>query len=173
VLRAFVVASILFAAATLTASGTKPSNLTLRDLSGKKAQLSQYRGKVVVLNFWATWCGPCREEMPMLVEAEKTWAAKGVAFIAVSLDDNKTKNKIPAFLAQYQVGFPVWTGASTDELDKLRMGKGVPDTAFLDESGVVVARVLGEIRRDELDRRLAWLTGDRKSTPPPALVNHM
>jgi len=108
-----------------------------------------------------------------MVEAEKTWAEKGVAFVAVSLDDNKTKNKIPAFLAQYHVGFTVWTGASSDDLDKLRMGQGVPDTAFLDENGVIVSRVLGEMHRDELDSRLAWLTGDRKSPPPPALVNHM
>jgi hypothetical protein len=52
------------------------------------------------------------------------------------------------------------------------MGQGVPDTGFLDEAGVVVARVLGETHRDEIDERLAWLTGDRKSPPPPALINH-
>jgi hypothetical protein len=53
------------------------------------------------------------------------------------------------------------------------MGQGVPDTAFLDEGGVVVARVLGEIHRGEIDERLAWLTGDRKSPPPAALINHL
>ena len=108
----------------------------------------------------------------MIVEAEKTWVAKGVSFVAISLDDSKTTKNIPAFLEQYHVDFPVWTGASSDSLDKLRMGEGVPDTAFLDEAGIVVARGLGEIRRAELDERLAWLTGDRKSAPPPALINH-
>ncbi len=109
----------------------------------------------------------------MLVEAEKTWGTKGVIFIAVSLDDNKTEANIPTFIERYHVGFPVWTGASSDELDKLRLGQGVPDTAFLDENGIIVARVLGEIRRQELDERLDWLTGDRKSPAPIALVNHM
>ncbi|MGA2738338.1 MAG: TlpA disulfide reductase family protein [Bryobacteraceae bacterium] len=160
-------------AAILSAADKKPSDLTLRDLSGKKVQLRDYRGKIVVLNFWATSCGPCREEMPMLVEAAKAWAAKGVAFIAVSLDDDKTKKDIAAFIDRYHVEFAVWTGASADDLDKLRMGEGIPDTAFLDETGVVFSRVLGEIHRPELDERLAWLTGGRKSVPPSALVRHM
>jgi thiol-disulfide isomerase/thioredoxin len=171
-LRFGFTALILAASATPMAAARKPSDLTLHDLSGKKVQLRDYRGKIVVLNFWATWCVPCREEMPMIVEAEKTWVAKGVSFVAISLDDSKTTKNIPAFLEQYHVDFPVWTGASSDSLDKLRMGEGVPDTAFLDEAGIVVARVLGEIRRAELDERLAWLTGDRKSAPPPALINH-
>ena len=172
VLRFGLAVSILAAAAPLIAADKKPSDLALHDLSGKRVQLRDYRGKIVVLNFWATWCGPCREEMPMIVEAGKTWAAKGVTFIAISLDDNKTSKNIPAFVEQYHVDFPIWTGASADSLDKIRMGEGVPDTAFLDEAGTVVARVLGEIRRAELDERLTWLTGDRKSAPPPALINH-
>jgi thiol-disulfide isomerase/thioredoxin len=164
-------ASILFAA-TLTAGG-KPADLTLRDLAGKKMRLRDFRGQIVVLNFWATWCGPCREEIPMLMEAEKAWAHKGVTFIAISLDDDKTVAKIPAFLDRFHVGFRAWTGASANDLEKLHLGQGVPDTAFVDENGVITARVLGEIRRQELEERLAWLTGERKSAPPPALVNHM
>ena len=109
----------------------------------------------------------------MLVEAEKTWAAKGVSFIAVSLDDRKTMDQIPGFVSKYGVGFPVWTGGSSNDLDQLRLGQGVPDTVFLDENGVIVARVLGEIRHSELDERLDWLTGDRKAAAPSALVNHM
>ena len=136
---------LLFAVSTIA---EKPAELNLRNVEGKKVRLSEYRGKIVVLNFWATWCGPCREEMPMMVEAEKRWASKGVTFIAVSLDDNKTKQNIPAVLERYHVNFPAWTGASTDELDKLRLGQGVPDTAFLDESGLIIARVLGEIQRE-------------------------
>ena len=157
-MRALIVASLL---------------LSLHDSAGKKVQIKELHGKIVVLNFWATWCGPCRHELPMLVEAEKEWAPKGVTFIALSLDAPKDIPKIPEFLAQYKVTFPYWTGASADELDKFHMGNGVPDTAFVDQDGKIVARVLGEIRREELDERLTWLTGDRKSAAPQPLVNHM
>lgn len=109
----------------------------------------------------------------MMVEAAKTWTPKGVSFIFVSLDDNKTKKDIPAFLSKYGIDFPVWTGATADDLDKLRMGQGVPDTAFIDPEGVIRFRVLGEIRRPELDERLAALTGSANGASPAELVNHM
>lgn len=173
-IRASYLASlILFASLSWTATEEKPCDLKLRDLSGKKVQLRDYRGKIVVVNFWATWCGPCREEVPMLVEAEKTWSAKGITFIAVSLDDKKTLRYVDPFVQDFHVRFPVWVGATADDLDRLRLGQGVPDTFFVDEKGLIAARVLGEIRRQELDQRLAWLTGDRKGQAPPALVNHM
>src|SRR6185437_5306966 len=94
------------------------ASLNVHDLSGSKVQLRDYRGKSVVLNFWATWCVPCREEMPMMVEAAKSWTPRGVTFIAVSLDDEKTKKDIPAFVARYGITFPVWVGGSADTLDK-------------------------------------------------------
>jgi thiol-disulfide isomerase/thioredoxin len=83
------------------------ADLTLQDANGQKVRLRDLRGKPVVLNFWATWCGPCNAEMPMLVEMEKQYAARGVLFIGASLDDSKTKAKIPAFLAEHKIGFPV------------------------------------------------------------------
>ena len=109
----------------------------------------------------------------MLVEAEKSWAAKGVIFIAVSVDGEKTRNTVPAFVERLGVRFSVWTGHQQMNSIYCEWGEGVPDTAFLDEKGVIVARVLGEIRREELDQRLAWLTGDRSAVRPPELVNHM
>jgi hypothetical protein len=111
--------------------------------------------------------------MPMLVEMEKEYAARGVQFIAVSLDSAKTKAKVPAFLEQYKVGFPVWYGASGGDLDQLKMGEAVPATAFLDPDGRIVARILGQARPEEVKERLDWLTGDRSSPAPTAVVKHL
>ncbi len=152
---------------------TSPVDLNLADMNGNKVHLRDYRGKIVVLNFWATWCGPCREEMPLLVESEKAWGRKGVVFIGASLDEKKTQNNIPAFLRKYGVGFPIWIGANGDHLAKLGMGEAVPDTAFLDEEGVIFARVLGEIKKAELDERLQWITGNQSAPAPKALVRNL
>jgi thiol-disulfide isomerase/thioredoxin len=174
--RFVVAASLSFAAVGLLVSAPAkpaPADLSLTSLTGEKVHLRDLRGKPVVVNFWATWCGPCREEMPMLVDAEKVWAPKGVVFIGVSLDDNKTKKEVGAFVNQFHINFPIWTGATLNDLAKLHMGNAVPDTAFLDADGFVFARVRGEIRREELDARLGWVTGDRTAPAPEPLVTHL
>ena len=166
----------LFFAALLLARAPKksgPAELNLTDLEGKKVHLKDYRGKVVVVNFWATWCGPCKHEMPMFVSVEKEWTPKGIVFIAASLDDKSTAKNIPAFLKQYGVDSPVWKGASLDDLDRLEMGNAVPDTAFIGEDGAVLFRVQGEIKRSELIERLEWLSGDRKGPAPQALLHNL
>ncbi len=117
-----------------------PVDLTLTGMDGKKVHMHDFAGKPLVVNIWATWCLPCREEMPMMVEAEKAWGPKGVVFIAASLDDGKTKKNIPEFVKQYQITFPVWSGATPDDLDKLKLGDAVPDTAFMDGDHIIFSR---------------------------------
>ena len=158
---------------TVSAKDPPKAELTLKDMKGQRVRLSDYRGKAVVLNFWATWCGPCNSELPMLVEAEREYRDRGLVFIAASLDDSKTRRQIPAFVAKFGLEFPVWTGATADDLDKLRMGEAVPATAFIDAEGHIVARVLGQIRGEELTERLQWLTGSQAGTPPRPLVKHL
>ena len=154
-----------------------PMDLTLTGMDGKKVHLHDYAGKPIVLNIWATWCLPCKDEMPMLVEAEKTWGTKGVVFIAASYDDSKTKKNIPQFVKQLQITFPVWSGVTDDDLDKLKLGDpktvALPDTAFMDADHIIFSRAKGEIHRPELDERLNWVTGDRKGPAPEAVIVHL
>ena len=91
ILPAFpAVALLIFAA------GQAPrAELSLRSIDGQHVRLSDYRGKVVVLNFWATWCAPCAAEIPMLVQAEKYYNPKGVVFVAASVDDGESKKSVP------------------------------------------------------------------------------
>jgi thiol-disulfide isomerase/thioredoxin len=159
--------------ARLVSAESRPVSLPFKDLSGKKVNVSDHRGKFVVLNFWATWCVPCRAEMPLLVEAEKEYAPRGVLFVAASLDDREGRPKIPGFIDEFKIGFPVWTGASTMDLEDLKLGTALPATAFLDRDGRIVARVLGQLPKDELYERLLWLTGDRKGPAPKPVVQHV
>jgi thiol-disulfide isomerase/thioredoxin len=149
------------------------ADLTLKDANGQKVRLRDLRGKPVVLNFWATWCIPCTAEMPMLVDMETEYAIRGVRFVAASLDDAKTKARIPAFLAEHKISYPVWYGATGDDLDQLKLGGAVPATAFLDAEGRIVARILGQARPEEVKERLDWLTGDKSAPPPQPVVKHL
>ncbi len=163
---------IAVAAVLAAAPKVRTADLTLKDLSGKRVRLQDYRGQIVVLNFWATWCGPCTREMPLLVATEREYASRGVAFIGASLDDWKTRKNVPKFVNEYKVSFPVWVGATGDDLAKLGMEDGLPATAFIDQDGHIVARVLGEISKGELVERLEWLVGNRATPAPLGLVRH-
>jgi thiol-disulfide isomerase/thioredoxin len=145
---------------TGSSADSRPVNLPFKDMNGNRVRVSDLRGKIVLLNFWATWCVPCREEMPLLVETEKEYAPRGVAFVAVALDDRQTRPRIPDFVSEFKIGFPVWTGASTMDLDDLKLGAALPATAFLDRQGRIAARVLGQISRNELRERLDSLIKD-------------
>ena len=165
--------SALLCPAVGAASDPRQVSLPFKDMNGKKVSVRDLRGKIVVLNFWATWCVPCRAEMPMLVEAEKEYAPRGVVFIAISLDDRQTRSKIPDYIGQFKIGFPVWVGGSTMDLQDLKLGQALPATAFIDREGRIAARVLGQVRKNELLERLDWLTGGRNGAEPNPLVLHL
>jgi thiol-disulfide isomerase/thioredoxin len=142
-------------------------------LNGQRQNLGKYRGKIVVLNFWATWCKPCQEEMPMLVQEESSYRNRGVVVIGVSLDKPGDESKVRAFVAKYQVGFPIWLDGSADDLDRWKLGPGVPATAFIDPNGKIAGRVMGEMRKPSLEHRLEWLLGNRLGRAPEPIENNL
>ena len=158
---------------TVYAKDLPKAELSLRDQHGQRVHLRDLRGNIVVLNFWATWCGPCRDEMPRLVEAEKQYKPRGIIFLGASLDDANTQGKIAGFVQDHQIDFPIWVGATADDLDRLDMGPAVPATAFIDPEGHIVARVSGKIRPEELKERLDWLAQGRNGPSPTARVVHL
>ena len=100
------------------AGAASKADLNAKSLDGQKVRLKDLRGKLVVLNFWATWCGPCREELPMLIKTAKASTNADLVFIAVSVDDSKTQVKVPDSARQFGISFPVWVGANGDDVYK-------------------------------------------------------
>ena len=141
-----------------------------KTLNGQTRRLSALHGQIVVVNFWATWCGPCQEELPRLSQIAASYAGKPVAFVFISIDAPKDRAKIPAALARLHVDFDSWVGADTDTLDRFGLGNIVPGTLVLDENGEPVARVMGEAKENDVRKPVEWLLGGKQGDPPPALA---
>jgi thiol-disulfide isomerase/thioredoxin len=164
---------LLLLAAALPAAEPPAATLELADLAGQTHRLQDYRGKIVVLNFWASWCPECRHEMPMLVTIAERYGARGVQVIAASADDEDTRKNIPSFAGEMKIRFPIWVGAAIADMKRLGLGGVLPATAILDRDGRIVARLVGEFQAGEVEQRLDWLLGNRATPAPPALVDHI
>jgi cytochrome c biogenesis protein CcmG/thiol:disulfide interchange protein DsbE len=141
---------------------------TLEDLSGKKVSLASYKGKAVLINFWATWCGPCKIETPWLVELRNQYAAKGFEILGVSTDDLDPDDKqkladekkmIARSAEELHIDYPVLIdGASLsqpyDGLDAM------PTSYFVDRTGTVVAVQLGLTSKDDIEGNIKKALGE-------------
>jgi thiol-disulfide isomerase/thioredoxin len=155
---------------TAIAGAESAPKLSLKDLSGGTQKLSSLRGRIVVLNFWATWCEPCQEELPRLARLSHSYAGKNVQFVAVSIDAAKDRAKIEPLLRRLQVDLEVWTGADLDTLENFGLGNVVPGTLVIDEKGQIIARVMGEARDEDVRTPLDWLIQGRVGSAPPPLL---
>ncbi len=130
-------------------------NFTLALIDGKNFQFSDYQGKPILINFFASWCLPCREEMPVLVKIAQEYEPKGVVFLGVAVDD--TEEKMKDFIARYGVTFPVGLD-KTAAVQKSFGLYGIPTTYFIDKRGMInyfhSGAVTEELLQHELDKLL-------------------
>ena len=137
--------------------GTAVLNLVLPDAQGHQQALAQWRGKVLVVNFWATWCAPCREEMPQFVATQAREGAKGLQFVGIAVDDPA---KVQAFAREVNLNYPALIGGyGAIELSKT-LGNdlaALPFTVVVDRSGRVVETQLGPFKQARLDAVLTRL----------------
>ena len=124
------------------ARGSAAPGFELKSIpEGKSTALASFQGKAVLLNFWATWCGPCKIEMPWLVDLQKKYGSQGFQIVGVAMDDTSDK-EIADFAHKMGVNYPVLKG--TEKVGDLYGGvEGLPTTYYLDRSGKVVDKTLG------------------------------
>ena len=135
------------------------AELNLKDLSGVDQRLSAYRGRIVVLNFWATWCVPCKQEMPDLAAIQNEYAAFGVQVVGASADQFSDRAKVVEFIRQTKINFPVWLGATTADMARFGVGPGLPATVVMGRDGKIVVlhyKVIQQAQlKKEIDRLLS------------------
>lgn len=148
----------------VTLSTSKASTLQtllkapMPDVAGKPQQLAAYKGQVLVLNFWATWCPPCRKEMPDLATLQQKFAGKGVQVVGVSID---TAENVKTFQQQYKIPFPLLIAEPEVAQWTTELGNtaaGLPFTLVLDKNGQIRHAKLGQISAPELENLLTDLT---------------
>ena len=136
--------------------GDRVADIRLPDRDGKSRSLSEWSGKLVVLNFWASWCGPCREEMPMLDTLRARYASKGVEFIGVA---SEPAADALGFLKQNPVSYPILINAPDDPLDvSLHLGNTqsvLPFTAMIGRDGQILATRMGNFSEKSLEDWIA------------------
>jgi len=125
------------------------ANFSLKDVDGVVHRLSDYRGKVVVLNFWATWCPPCREELPSMERAHKLLAADAIKIVAINVGEDA--DTIFTFTADYEMSYDVLMDTDSKVIKQYPV-IGLPTTFVIDPQGRIVYRAVGS--RDWADERL-------------------
>jgi cytochrome c biogenesis protein CcmG/thiol:disulfide interchange protein DsbE len=145
-----------------TTRSTEPPDFTLPDLDGRDVSLGQFKGKVVLINFWATWCGPCRIEIPWFVELQDKYAGRGFTVIGIAMNDEEKAAVAPFVRSErfavngvpLPVNYPILLG--TDAAAQRFGGLlGVPTSVLISKEGKVVKREDGLINYEELDKAIA------------------
>jgi cytochrome c biogenesis protein CcmG/thiol:disulfide interchange protein DsbE len=145
---------ILSRGATGARVGSEAPAFALADLDGNPLRLEDLRGRPVIVNFWASWCGPCVDEFPLLRQARDRHAAEGLAVVGIVFRDNSEAAR--AFMQRMGATWQAAMDPGEETAERFGI-YGPPETFFIDADGIVVARQIGTLSRDDLDRHLSRL----------------
>jgi thiol-disulfide isomerase/thioredoxin len=139
-------------------ANAKPANLnfTIKDVQGKNVRLSDYKGKVILLDFWATWCGPCKIEIPWFVEFQNKYGAQGLQVVGVSVDD--TVEMLRPYIKDLKMNYPVLLGLHHDDIqDAYGPLWGIPVTAVISRDARICAKHSGISSKENIEKEIKSL----------------
>jgi peroxiredoxin len=134
-------------------------NFALKDADGRTVKLSDYKGKVVLLNFWATWCGPCKIEIPWFIDFEQKYKDRGFAVLGVSMDDDGW-SAVKPYIAEKKLNYRVLLGNDTVG-DQYGGVDSLPTTFLLDRNGKVAATHIGLVSKSDYQNEILLLLDDK------------
>ena len=140
-------------------------NFSLKDADGNAVNLADYRGKVVLINFWATWCGPCEAEIPWFIEFEKKYKDQGFAVLGVSMDDDGWKSVRP-YVASHKINYRIMIGS---EVVSQQFGaiESLPTSFMLDRAGRIASNHIGLVDKVDYQNEIVKLLEDPKTAAVP------
>jgi len=140
------------------------ADLTLKDLFGNAQGIAALKGRIVVLNFWATYCIPCRAEMPDLAAIQNEYAALGVQVVGASTDDLNDRAKVLQFVKETKVNFPIWVGATTADMMRFGLGGALPGTVVIGRDGRIAKVISGVVNQAELRKQIDSMLASAEKT---------
>ena len=142
----------------------KEVDLTLKDPFGTTQGLGALKGRIVILNFWATYCIPCRKEMPDLAAIQNEYAALGVQVVGASTDEAQDGAKVLQFVKETKVNFPIWMGATTADMIRFGLGAALPGTIVIGRDGRIARVISGVINQADLKKQIDALLASAEKT---------
>lgn len=144
--------------------------LRLSDFSGSQQSLGSLKGRVVILNFWATYCIPCKTEMPDLAAIQNEYAALGVQVIGASTDEMGDRQKVLQFVKENKINFPIWVGAGTGDMLRFGLGSALPGTVVIGKEGRIAKVISGVVNQADLKKQIEAMLSSATS-PAPGIEN--
>ena len=144
------------AGATCAAKTSANFDFTLKDPAGANVKLSDYKGKVVLLNFWATWCGPCKVEIPEFVEAYNKYRDRGFVILGVLSQDDPPQQELQAFMSEFRMNYPVMREHAHLE-ESFGTLWALPTSFVIDRKGQVCSKHMGAFSKEDLEREINGL----------------
>jgi thiol-disulfide isomerase/thioredoxin len=154
---AFTLLFILVPIPTLAQTSVSAPSLALKDLQGRSVRLADFKGKVVLVNFWATWCPPCRAEIPDLVKWQRQYGRQGLQVIGVTYPPTN-RRAVRTFARQLKINYPVWLGSKATK-GLFDLGETLPFSVVVDRQGKVRATIEGIMLPEEFDEKVRPLLG--------------
>tara|TARA_R110000824_G_scaffold281702_3_gene470011 strand:- start:87 stop:590 length:504 start_codon:yes stop_codon:yes gene_type:complete len=149
--KILILLTLLAAVYSAQAVAAKPlaTNFTLRDINGQSYVLSEHRGEVIILNFWATWCGPCALELPHLNAIAKEYAENNVSVVVVSIDAARNASRVRSYIRARNYVFTALHDTDTTVVSQYHPSKTIPFTVIIDQKGAIVYQQVGYSPGDE------------------------
>jgi thiol-disulfide isomerase/thioredoxin len=138
--------------------------LTLKDPFGASQKLSSLKGRIVILNFWATYCVPCRKEMPDLAAIQNEYAALGLQVVGASTDEAGDSAKVLQFVKETKVNFPIWLGATTSDMMRFGLGGALPGTVVIGRDGRIAKIISGVVNQADLRKQIETMIASAEKT---------
>ena len=131
-------------------------DFTLKDVNGKDVRLADFKGKPLVINFWATWCGPCKLEVPFFVDLAQKYKAQGLTIVGISTDD--TPEDIRAFATEYKINYPLLVGNGREDVqDAFGPLWGIPVSVIVGRDGKIAVKHSGIGTKEQFEREIVAL----------------